>query len=78
VGTTSANLGANRASGASADAVDDLVSAFGLRPAPSSTPEPGKIVFAYRRSEAREELKELACSATATQSHWSTLNPEPT
>ena len=30
---------------AAADAVDYLASAFGLRPAPSSPPEPGKIVF---------------------------------
>ena len=33
---------------AAADAVDYLVSAFGLRPAPGSAP--GKIVFVYRRA----------------------------
>ena len=51
---------------AAADAADYLASAFGLRPAPGSTAEPGKIVFVYRRGEAREELKDLACHAAAT------------
>ena len=61
---------------AAADAAEYLASAFGLHPAPEAercsalhekaehhTPEPGKIVFVYRRSEAREELKDLACPA---------------
>ena len=51
---------------AAADAVEYLASAFGLRPAPAFAPEPGKIVFVYRRSEAREELNELVCPAAAT------------
>jgi len=64
---------------AAADAADYLVSAFGLRPAPEAEhcsalheqaqlhiPEPGKIVFVYRRIEVHEELKDLACPAAAT------------
>ena len=63
---------------AAADAVEYLASAFGLHPAPGSFTEFGKIVFVDRRNEAREELKDLACPAAATESHWNTLNPEPT
>jgi hypothetical protein len=51
---------------AAADAVDYLASAFGLHPAPGLAPESGKIVFVYRRGEVREELKDLACPASAT------------
>jgi hypothetical protein len=31
-----------------------------------ATPEPGKIVFVYRRGEVRQELKDLACPEVAT------------
>jgi hypothetical protein len=51
---------------AAADAADYLASAFGLRPAPGSTPEPGKIVFVYRRSKVREEAKDMACHEVGT------------
>ena len=64
---------------AAADAADYLASAFGLRPAPAAEggsalhgqaqhyiPERGRIVFVYRRSETREELKDLTCPAAAT------------
>ena len=51
---------------AAADALDYLASAFGLPPAPSSTPEPGKIVFVYRPSELHQEVRVLACPAVAT------------
>jgi hypothetical protein len=51
---------------AAADALDYLASAFGLRPAPGSTPGPGKIVFVYRRNEVHQEVRALACHAVAT------------
>ena len=51
---------------AAANAVEYLASAFGLQPAPSSTPEPGKIVFVYRRSEVQQVVRALACHAVAT------------
>jgi hypothetical protein len=51
---------------AAAEAVDDLVSALGLRPAPGFIPEPGKIVFVSRHSEAQQVVRALACDEMTT------------
>jgi hypothetical protein len=51
---------------AAAEAADYPASAFGLHPAPSATPEPGKTVFVYRRREVHQVVRALACHAVAT------------
>jgi len=51
---------------AAAEAVDDLVSALGLRPAPGFAPEPGIIVFVYRPDEVHQVTKGVAYHAAAT------------